>query len=195
MDQPQLILALTGASGAKMVQVLLERSKWPVTLIVTKWGQAVFEHECGEYSQIASKAAQVYKNDDFWAPPASGSVPTKGMVIAPCSANTLAKIAAGMGDNLVTRAAYCHLKQRRPLILVLREAPLTTIDLENAARVSAAGGIIMPLTPPFYMFAGQSSKKTTLFDLLNALADRILFLLGQRLPANWETIHTKNSDL
>ena len=181
MDQPQLILALTGASGAKMVQVLLERSKWPVTLIATQWGQAVFEHECGEYSQIASKATQVYKNDDFWAPPASGSVPTK--------------IAAGMGDNLVTRAAYCHLKQRRPLILVLREAPLTTIDLENAARVSAAGGIIMPLTPPFYMFAGQSSKKTTLIDLLNAFADRILALLGQRAPANWETIHTKNSDL
>ena len=195
MDQPQLILALTGASGAGVTQVLLEHSKWPVTLIATKWGQAVFEHECGDYKKIASKAAQVYKNDDFWAPPASGSVPTRGMVIAPCSANTLAKIAAGMGDNLVTRAAYCHLKQRRPLILVLREAPLTAIDLENAVRVSAAGGIIMPLTPPFYMFSGQSSKKTTLFDLLNAFADRILFLLGQRAPADWGTIHSRNSDI
>jgi len=192
MDQPHLILALTGASGAGIAQVLLERSKWPVTLIATNWGQALFEHECGDYSQMSSKAARVYKSDDLWAPPASGSVPTKGMVIAPCSANTLAKIAAGMGDNLVTRAAYCHLKQRRPLILVLREAPLTTIDLENAARVSTAGGIIMPLTPPFYMFAGQSLKKTTLFDSLNAFTDRVLLLLGQPIPANWETIQIKN---
>lgn len=188
MNPQQLIIAITGASGAYVAKVLLERSKWPVTLITTPWGESVFTHECGDFEQIAVKAARVYKSDNLWAPPSSGSVPSAGMVVAPCSANTLAKIAAGIGDNLVLRAAHCHLKERRPLILVLREAPLTMIDLENAARVAAAGGIIMPLTPPFFMFGTQSPQKITLNDLMTAFADRVLSLLGQPAPANWETI-------
>lgn len=187
MNQKQLILAVTGASGAAAAKVLLERSQWPVALIATPWGQSVYAHECGDFDSIASKAARLYKHDDLRAPPASGSVPTAGMVIAPCSANTLAKIAAGIADNLILRAAHCHLKERRPLILVLRETPLTTIDLENAARIAAAGGVVMPLTPPFFMFGNQSPQKITLQDLLIAFADRVLSLLGQPAPANWET--------
>ena len=188
MNQKHLILGITGASGALTAKVLLTRSKWPVSLIVTPWGESVFEHECGDFTQLSAKAANTYKSDNLWAPPASGSVPTIGMVVAPCSANTLAKIAAGIGDNLVLRAAHCHLKEGRPLILVLREAPLTTIDIENASRVAAAGGIIMPLTPPFFMFGKQPPEKVTLLDLLNVFADRVLSLLGQPAPANWETI-------
>jgi 4-hydroxy-3-polyprenylbenzoate decarboxylase len=192
MSQQQLIVAITGASGAAVAKALIHRSKWPVTVIVTLWGESVFEHECRDFNQISSQVTKVYKSDNLWAPPASGSVLTKGMVIAPCSANTLAKIAAGIGDNLIVRAAHCHLKERRPLVLVLREAPLTLIDLENALRVATAGGIIMPLSPPFYMLKNQSSKKTTLSDLLNAFADRVLSLLGQPVPDNWETVQLTN---
>lgn len=192
MTQQNLIVAITGASGAAVAKVLINRSKWPVTLIATPWGESVFGHECSDFNQISSQVAKFYKSDNLWAPPASGSVPTKGMVIAPCSANTLAKIAAGIGDNLIVRAAHCHLKERRPLVLILREAPLTHIDLENALRVSTAGGIIAPLTPPFYMFKNQSPKKTTLSDLLNAFADRVFSLLGQPVPDNWETVQLTN---
>lgn len=188
MNQRRLILGLTGASGALVAKTLLERSKWPVTLIATSWGKSVYGHECGDFDQISSIADKIYPNDNLWAPPSSGSVDSVGMVIAPCSTNTLAKVAAGIGDNLISRAAHCHLKERRPLILVLREAPLTTIDLENALRVSSAGGIIMPLSPPFFMFGGNSSEKVTLKDLLDAFADRVLSLLGQAAPADWETV-------
>lgn len=188
MNEKQLILGVTGASGAAIAEVLLTRSKWPVTLIATPWGKSVFTHEHKDFDLISSKAADRYESDDLWAPPASGSVPSAGMVIAPCSANTLAKIAAGIADNLVLRAAHCHLKERRPLILVVREAPLTTIVLENAVRVAAAGAVVMPLSPPFFMFGGQSPQKTTLQDLLNAFADRVLSLLGQPAPADWGTV-------
>lgn len=188
MNQKHLILAVTGASGAGVAEVILHRSQWPVTLIATPWGKSVFNHEYKDFTQISSKAAERYESDDLWAPPASGSVPSVGMIIAPCSANTLAKIAVGIADNLVLRAAHCHLKEKRPLILVLREAPLSTIVLENALRVAAAGAVVMPLSPPFFMFSGQSLQKTTLQDLLNAFADRVLSLLGQTAPANWETI-------
>ncbi len=188
MDEKQLILGLTGASGAFVAEVLLERSKWPVTLIATRWGESVFTHECGDFARFSSKASRTYAEDNLWAPPASGSVPTVGMIVAPCSSNTLAKIAVGIGDNLVLRAAHCHLKERRPLILVLREAPLTTIDLENASRVAAAGGIIMPITPPFFMFGKQPPGKVTLLDLINSFADRVLALLGQSAPVTWETL-------
>ncbi len=188
MSEKQLILGVTGASGSRMAQVLLQRSRWPVTLIATPWGERVFKHECGDFNQLSSKAQRFFKSDNLWAPPSSGSVPTIGMIIAPCSANTLGKIAAGIGDNLILRAAHCHLKERRPLVLVLREAPLTSIDLDNASRVAAAGGIIMPLAPPFFMFGDASAQKITLEDLLSAFADRVLSLLGQIPPANWETI-------
>lgn len=187
-------MGLTGASGALSAKVLLTRSTWPVTLIATPWGESVFRHECGDFKRFSSKAAKRYNSDNLWAPPASGSVPTVGMVIAPCSANTLAKIAVGIGDNLVLRAAHCHLKERRPLILVLRESPLTSIDLENASRVAAAGGIIMPLTPPFFMFGKQSPEEISLLGLLNTFADRVLSLLGQPARANWETISPEQTE-
>ncbi len=193
MNEKHLILGVTGASGARVAQVLLERSRWPVTLIATPWGETVFEHECGDFKQLSSKAERVFKGDNLWAPPSSGSVPTIGMIIAPCSANTLGKIAAGIGDNLILRAAHCQLKERRPLVLVLRESPLTSIDLDNASRVATAGGIIMPLAPPFFMFGSASPRKISLEDLLIAFADRVLSLLGQTPSANWETVQRSSN--
>jgi 4-hydroxy-3-polyprenylbenzoate decarboxylase len=110
------------------------------------------------------------------------------MVILPCSANTLGQIAAGLGETLISRAAHCHLKERRPLVIGLREAPLTTIDVQNAAKAAAAGATLMPLCPPFYMFKGRKPDQITMHELLTAYVDRILSLLGHPLKSTWEDV-------
>ena len=110
------------------------------------------------------------------------------MVVLPCSAHTLAQIAAGLGDGLITRAAHCQLKENRPLILCLREAPLTLIDIENARGAAAAGAVIMPMSPPFFMFAGIDPRTVAMNDLLDAYVDRVLALLGQHPVRTWEDV-------
>ena len=110
------------------------------------------------------------------------------MVILPCSANTMGQIAAGLGDTLITRAAHCHLKERRSLVLGLRETPLSIIDLRNAANVAAAGATVMPLSPPFFMFKGRSPEQISLHDLMSAYVDRVLALLGRPLSETWEDV-------
>jgi flavin prenyltransferase len=186
--EPPLIVAMTGASGVYVCSRLLEKSPWPTVLVASRWAKAVFEQECGPFDDLARQAGRVFDNDDMAAPPSSGSTETMGMVIAPCSVNTLGRIANGLADNLITRAAHCHLKERRPLILGLRETPLTRIDLENASRAAAAGAVIMPLSPPFFMFKGRGPRQITLHDLMDAYADRVLALLGRRMPVTWEDI-------
>lgn len=183
-----LVVAMTGASGAYAAQLLLEQSPWPTMLIASGWARKIYGHECGPFEKLADTADRVYENTDMMAPPASGSVPTMGMVILPCSVNTLGQIAAGIGETLITRAAHCHLKERRPLVIGLREAPLTTIDIENAAKAASAGAILMPLCPPFYMFKGRKPDQITMHELLTAYVDRILSLLGHPLKSTWEDV-------
>ena len=183
-----LIIAMTGASGAYVARMLLTKSPWPTILISSRWAEEIYERECGDYGELVQLAGEVYDAGDLTAPPSSGSVSTIGMVIAPCSANTLGRIAAGLGDNLIARAAHCHLKERRPLVLALRETPLTTIDIDNAGRVAAAGAAVMPLTPPYFMFEGKDATQITLHDLMDAFADRVLSLMGHRMTFTWEDI-------
>lgn len=185
---PHLILGITGASGIHAARLLVEKSPWPVDLVASRWGRDVAGTECGGIESIEAHAHRVFNPDDLRAPPSSGSVPTVGMVVLPCSAHTLAQIAAGLGDSLITRAAHCQLKERRPLIVCLRESPLTLIDLENARRVAAAGAVIMPMSPPFFMFAGTDPKAVSMDDLLDAFVDRVLALLGQPSTRTWEDI-------
>ena len=183
-----LVIALTGASGAMAAERLLRKSPWPVTLVASDWGKDVFTRECGDFSQLAGLADKVFDDRDLAAAIASGSVPTRGMVILPCSANTLGKIAHGIGDSLISRAAHCHLKEARPLLLCVRETPWTLIDLNNAASVAAAGGTIMPLSPPFYQIGKRDPASVTMIELLDAYAARVLAFLGHPASTNWETI-------
>lgn len=183
-----LVLALTGATGAHAARLLVKRSPWPVSLIASRWGREVYTRECGDFETFAAAAARTFGDDDLAAPLASGSVPTAGMVILPCSTSTLGKIAAGVGDSLITRAAHCHLKERRPLILCVRETPWTLIDLENARRLSAAGATIMPISPPYYMFQGTAPEDVSMDDLLGVFVDRVLGVLGQPLSTDWEDL-------
>jgi len=183
-----LILGITGASGIHAARLLVDKSSWPVDLVASRWGREVAGTECGGMKTIEKQAARVFSADDLYAPLSSGSVPAVGMVVLPCSAHTLAQVAAGLGDSLITRAAHCQLKERRPLILCLREAPLTLIDLENARRAAAAGAVIMPICPPFFMFAGSDPEKVSMDALLDAFVDRVLALLGQGPARTWEDI-------
>lgn len=188
-DTPHLILGITGASGIHGARLLMDKSPWPIDLVISRWGEAVADTEIGGIASLQAGAVRVFAPDDLFASLSSGSVASLGMVILPCSAHTLAQIAAGLGDSLITRAAHCQLKERRPLILCLREAPLTLIDLDNARRAAAAGAVIMPLSPPFFMFAGSDPKTVSMDDLLDAFVDRVLALLGRRPARTWEDVH------
>ena len=125
---------------------LLVEAKAQIELVISQWAENIIKNELGIKSIDAdkilagsAKSIRVHKIDDLAAAISSGSVATDGMIICPCSSNTLAAIASGRGENLIHRAAYVTLKQRRPLVLVHREAPLTAIDIENMAKVTSCG--------------------------------------------------------
>ena len=185
-DGDKLVLAVTGATGARAAMILMRRSRWPVTLVASRWGKEVCEREAVSFDELAASAAEVLDDADLAAGISSGSVPTAGMVVLPCSTDAMAKIAAGVADTLITRAAHCHLKEARKLVLCVRESPWTLIDLQNAARAAAAGATVMPMSPPFYMFADRPAEDVTMTDLLEAYVDRVLAVLGQDPTRTWE---------
>lgn len=171
-------LGITGASGApyavRLLQVL-NGSGTPTRLIVSTYGLRLLAEEAGIADLEALRAAtgdwsrvELYDSLDRGATPASGSAPSRGMVVCPCSMGTLASIAAGTSRNLVERAADVALKERRPLILVPRETPLSLIHLENMTRLTRAGATIMPAAPGFYNRPGSIS------DLVDFVVARIL---------------------
>lgn len=183
-----LILAVNGATGALAAERLMTKSPWPVALVASEWGKSVFQRECGDFKRLADLAATVYDDADLAAAISSGSVPTVGMVVLPCSSNTMAKIAHGIADTLITRAAHCHLKERRRLVLGVRESPWSLIDLNNAAAVSASGGIVMPLSPPFYQITGRDPATVSLVEVMDLYVERVLAILGHPASATWETV-------
>jgi 4-hydroxy-3-polyprenylbenzoate decarboxylase len=151
---PRLVVGITGASGAIYGVRLLERLReLPVEthLVVTRWARVTIEHETPyAYAQVKDLADRVYGENDQAAAVSSGSYLTRGMVIAPCSTKTLAAIATGFSHNLVCRAADVALKERRPLVLAVRETPLSSIHLRNMLTLSDLGATIFPPTPAFY---------------------------------------------
>ena len=181
-----LVVAVTGATGAHAARLLVQRSPWPVSLVASDWGKEVFGRECAPFDDLAASADRVFDNQDMAAAISSGSVQTAGMVILPCTTDMLGKIACGISDSLIARAAHCHLKERRPLIVCVRETPWSTIDLDNAHRLSAAGATVMPLSPPYYMFE-EAPDKVTMDACLGAFVDRVLGVLGHPPETTWES--------
>ena len=109
-------------------------------------------------------------------------------MILPCSANTLGKIAGGIADSLVTRAAHCQLKEGRKVVLCIREAPWTLLNVQNAERVAAAGGTIMPMSPPYYFMKNRDPDEVSVKEMLGYYVDHVLSLFGQGSPKTWEDI-------
>ena len=200
MSSSRFVVAVTGASGAAYAQRILEllgRSGARVELLVTSWGRRLIKDELGmdrfDLDVLTGGHAdqvRVHNENDVGGIPGSGSFMHDGMVIVPCSANTLGRIAAGMTDNLVHRAAACSLKERHKLILCHRETPLTLIEIENMATVTRAGGTIAPLNPGFYL------GPNTVEDILDFMAGRVLDLLGVKhdLSTRWEDQLTGRDD-
>ena len=172
----RLIVGITGASGSIFGVRLLEMLQGTgieTHLVMSRWGARTLVHET-HYTpeQVNALATVVHPLTDQGATISSGSFVTMGMVIAPCSVRTLAAIAHGLGDNLIHRAADVVLKERRKLVLAVREAPLSEIHLENMLKLSRMGVVISPPMPALY------SRPKTIDDMVNYTCVRLLDQLG-----------------
>ena len=183
----RVVVGITGASGIpygiRLLEVLREFDV-EVHLTCSPSASLVNKHEGDgrSWDEVLALADVVHDNSNLAASIASGSFKAKAMAIVPCSGTTLGKIAAGISDNLVTRAALVMLKERRQLILVPRETPLSTIYIDNMLKLSNAGAIIAPASPAFY------NKPKTLDDNVNFIVGRVLDLLGydSDIFSRWE---------
>lgn len=173
----KLIVGVTGASGAIYAKVLFDSLLQcndhieEVAVLFSDTAKGVWTYELGN-SEYEKLPFTFYKKDDFYSPVASGSAGYDAMIICPCSMGTLGRIASGVSNDLMTRAADVMLKERRKLILVARETPLSLIHINNMKTVTEAGGIICPATPSFY------SKPETMEELAATVTNRALALAG-----------------
>ena len=178
----RLIVALTGASGTIIGVRLLEMlqgSGIETHLVMSRWAARTLVHETAYTpEQVQALAGVVHPLTDQGASISSGSFLTMGMIVAPCSVRTLAAIAHGLGDNLIHRAADVVLKERRRLVLAVREAPLSEIHLENMLKLSRMGVVICPPVPAFY------TRPQSIDDLVNYSCARMLDQLGIHLDVS-----------
>jgi len=188
-DQPKrrMVVAISGASGAiygvRLLQSLQAAPGIETHLVVSDAGwRNVAQEQVLDRTSIESLADQVHALDNIGASIASGSFACCGMVVMPCSMRTLAAIAHGLSDNLITRAADVVLKERRRLVLVTRESPLNLAHLRNMVSVTEMGAIVCPPVPAFYL------RPQTVDDLVNFSVARVLDLLDvpHRLAASWQ---------
>lgn len=174
--EKKLIVGITGASGAIYALYFLRALKelnLPAEVIITEAGKLVIKHELErDWESLLEYAEHIYEEHEIGAQPASGSAPYLGMVVIPCSMGTLAGLATGQARNLLLRAGDVMLKERRPLVLVVRETPLNAIHLQNMLTITQAGGVIFPAMPGFY------HKPKTLEELLEGFTLRLLQFLG-----------------
>jgi len=177
------VVGVTGASGAPYAVRLLETLDGEIDLIVSRDAEEVVRLETGrEPAALEKLATRAFRNEDLTAPPASGSYPFDAMVIVPCSGTTLAKMAAGIADNLITRSAAVALKEKRTLILVPRETPLSPIAIGNLLKLANSGATILPAMPGFY------HRPKTVEGVVDFITGRILDQLRQRheLVERWK---------
>lgn len=167
-----ILIAITGATGIKIAVKLLEflnEKKIHTELIISKAAEIVIDKEADyNLSEIRKLSTKCYDVQDLAAPPASGSYKIEAMVIAPCTMKTLAAIANGYADNLITRAADVTIKEKRKLVLIVRESPLSAIHLENMLKLARLGVIIAPPVPSYYI------KPKSVEELVNHTVGRIL---------------------
>ncbi len=192
MRVARVVVGVSGASGALygrgVVDALLAAGA-EVELVVTPPARHVARDELGVDWELPDLGrwlgrsldrVHVHAHDDIGAAIASGSYPVQGMIVAPCSMGTAGRIAAGLSDALLERAADVQLKERRPLVLVVRETPLSLLHLENLTRVARAGATVMPAAPGFY------GRPETIADLVRFVVERALAAVGLESPRTIE---------
>jgi 4-hydroxy-3-polyprenylbenzoate decarboxylase len=189
----RLIVGITGATGTiygvRLLQ-MLQGEDVETHLVMSKWAARTLLHETTfTPAKLEALATKSYPNTDQGAALSSGSFLTAGMVVIPCSMRTLSAIAQGQGDNLIHRAADVILKERRRLVLVVRETPLSDIHLENMLKLSRMGVIVAPPVPAFY------NRPATLDDMVNYTVTRVLDQFGLHLDAKgrWKGLSTSGA--
>ncbi len=176
----KIVVAITGASGSVYSKVLLDKlfaikGQWDeLSIVLTENAKQVWQVELDNES-YKDYPARFYSQQDFQAPFASGSGQYDIMIVAPCSMGTLGRIAGGISNDLITRAADVVLKERRKLICVVRDTPYSLIHIKNMETVTLAGGIICPATPSFY------SKPKTIEEAAATVIDRVIDLAGLKI--------------
>lgn len=180
MEIKRLVIGITGASGAPLAIALLEKlKKCPQVethVILSQCGAITMEHEMHmTRQQLSGLCTRLYDNEDYGAAPASGSFRTMGMIIIPCSMKTLGGISGGYCESLLLRSADVTLKERRKLVLVPRECPLSTIHLRNLLDLSQLGAVVIPPVPAYY------NHPVTVEDVNRQIAEKVLsqFDLGE----------------
>lgn len=173
----KIVVAITGASGSIYAKILLdkllslENQIDAVGVVMSSNAKGVWKYEL-DNSKFDQYPFDFYEKDDFYVPFASGSAKYESMVVCPCSMGTMARIAHGISNDLITRAADVILKERRKLILVVRDTPYSLIHINNMKTITEAGGIICPASPSFY------SKPNNFEELAATVVDRVLDLAG-----------------
>ncbi|GJM44564.1 MAG: flavin prenyltransferase UbiX [Gemmatimonadota bacterium] len=171
------VVIITGASGSIFGVELLRRLPGEKLAVLTKWGKMVLKEETGlRPADVAALCDGLHSDEDLASPLSSGSNPFDAVVALPASAGFVAKVACGLTDTLGTRLCHNALKERRRLVIGLRESPLTSIALENAARVSREGAIVMPVSPFFYL------KPDSIDRLVGDFVDRVVQAAGGDPP-------------
>lgn len=190
----RLVVGITGATGSayatRMLEMVRQKTDVETHLVVSASGVLNIKHELGlSRQQVHDLADRVYNVRDVGATIASGAFSTAGMVIVPCSMRTLAAVAHGLSDNLITRAADVTLKERRRLVMVVRETPFNLAHLRNMTAVTEMGGIVFPPLPAFYQLP------ETIDELIDHSVARILELVGIDVGgASWEGMPSKTAD-
>ncbi len=177
MNHNKIIIGVTGASGSIYTKVLLDKLKKfqdqfsEIGIVFSDNAKTVWEHELNN-ADYKNYDFKIYEKNNFYAPFASGSAKYNIMIICPCSMGTMARIAGGISNDLITRAADVILKERRKLILVTRDTPLSLIHINNMKTITEAGGIICPASPSFY------SRPQSVEQIVATVIDRVLDLAG-----------------
>lgn len=174
------LIGMTGASGAAFGVDFVKRCPGDKYLVMSDWARHVLGSETGlKPSDLEAYVKRIYPDADLAAPFASGSNRHDAFVIVPCSVSTLAKIAVGIADTLITRAAAVALKERLKLVLCVRESPLSTIALENMHRLSREGVVIMPISPPWYL------NPRSVDEVVAGFTARVLAMIGETGGEGW----------
>jgi len=179
----RLVVGVTGASGAiyaaRALEFLRDHARAEVDVVFTRTARVVWAHEVA--TDPAAYGFRIWNPGDFTAPFASGSARVDGMLVLPCSTGSAARIAHGLSTDLVGRAADVMLKERRPLVLVVRESPLSLIHLRNLTQLAEAGAVVMPAAPGFY------HRPSTILELVDQVVSRALDRVGieNELSRRW----------
>jgi 4-hydroxy-3-polyprenylbenzoate decarboxylase len=175
IDRDKIVLAIGGSSGSIYAKRLLDKlntQNIEIAVTISKNGWINFEQEVEGFNPEVYENVKMYEPNDFFAPFASGSSSFNKMIVCPCSMGLLGRIATGVSNDLITRAADVMLKERRKLVIVPRETPLNLIHIRNMETLTLAGAIICPATPSFY------HQPSTIEQLVDTVVDRVLDLCG-----------------